>query len=72
MDTTSRRAPRLGAKDRIAPHLTRRGRFARIDPLEPRPLPTWPQVLGAIGWAGFVGGVAYRAWSRRSAVSDVS
>jgi hypothetical protein len=58
-----RRAPRLGPQDHIAPYLTRRGRFATIDPLEPRRLPIWPKWLGVLGWAGLLGGALYKAWS---------
>lgn len=47
----TRRAPRLGPDDRIAPHLTRGGRFSRIDPLEPKQRPTVPRIIGAVGWA---------------------
>jgi hypothetical protein len=56
-------APRLGPRDRIAPHLQRRGRFASIDPLSPRPLPRWPKVLGVLGWAALLGGTLYKARS---------
>jgi hypothetical protein len=46
-----RRAARLGPDERIAPHLTRGGRFARIDPLKAATRPTLPRILGAVGWA---------------------
>ena len=46
-----RRAPRLGPDDRIAPHLTRVGRFRRIDPTKGRPLPGLVRLVGVVGWA---------------------
>ncbi len=46
-----RRAPRLGPHDRIARHMTRGGRFAKVDPLKGATRPTLPKVLGAVGWA---------------------
>lgn len=42
-----RRAPRLAPDQRIAPYITRRGRFARIDPAAGRPLPAVSKVVGA-------------------------
>ena len=64
MASTPRHAPRLSPQERLAPHLRRRGRFAKIDPLEPRPFPTWPKVVGVLGWAGLLGGAGYTAWKR--------
>lgn len=46
-----RRAPRLGPGERIAPHLTRVGRFRTLDPLQTRPLPPWPRLAGTLVWA---------------------
>jgi hypothetical protein len=46
-----RRAPRLGPGERIATHMTRGGRFAKIDPLRTRRRPTVPRILGVLGWA---------------------
>jgi hypothetical protein len=48
---SARRAPRLSHAERIAPYLTRLGRFRRIDPSRPRPLPRFARVLGTVGWA---------------------
>lgn len=42
-----RRAPRLAPDQRIAPYVTRRGRFTRIDPAAGRPLPAISRVVGA-------------------------
>ena len=53
------RAPRLRADERIAPYITRRGRFRRLNPSRPRPLPRFSQALGVLGWAVMLG-VAYR------------
>jgi hypothetical protein len=47
----TRRAPRLGPDERIAPHLTRGGRFSRVDPLKVPERPTIPRILGVVGWA---------------------
>jgi hypothetical protein len=47
----ARRAPRLGPADRIAPHMSRGGLFAKVDPLRPSTRPTVPRILGAVGWA---------------------
>ncbi|CAN5878211.1 hypothetical protein BH23ACT8_BH23ACT8_20330 [soil metagenome] len=51
---SGRRAPRLGHDERIAPYLTRLGRFRRIDPSKPRRPPKVARMLGAIGWAVLV------------------
>lgn len=45
------RAPRLGPDEFIAPHITRLGRFRKVNPLKPRKLPSFSKVLGVIGWA---------------------
>ncbi|MGH8904987.1 MAG: hypothetical protein ACRD0K_00320 [Egibacteraceae bacterium] len=55
------RAPRLRADERIAPYITRLGRFRRIDPAKSRPLPKFSQVLGALAWAALLGGSFRRA-----------
>jgi hypothetical protein len=49
-DGGQRRAPRLGPDDRLAPYLTRVGRFAKLDPLKAAPRPTVAQMLGVVGW----------------------
>lgn len=49
-----RRAPRLGPDEFIASHITRRGRFRAINPLKPKPLPSFSKVLGVVGWAVLV------------------
>lgn len=46
-----RRAPRLGPDELIASHITRLGRFRKVDPTKPRDLPSFSRVLGAVGWA---------------------
>ena len=51
---TGRNAPRLRADERIAPYLTRRGRFAARDPLEGRPLLSLWKWLGVLGWAALL------------------
>lgn len=45
-----RRAPRLGPDERIARHMTRAGRFAKIDPQESKPVPSAAKILGVLGW----------------------
>ncbi len=57
----SRRAPRLRPDEHIAPHITRRGRFLKRDPLKPAELPSLWRVLGALGWALFTAEVLRRA-----------
>ena len=57
-----RRAPRLTPDQLIAPHITRVGRFRKIDPTKPKPLPGCAKILGVLAWAGFVGEVARRAY----------
>lgn len=61
---TSPGAPRLGPGEYIAPYLTRRGRFTRVDPLRPRALPRWPRWVATLGWAALLGGSIYRALRR--------
>ncbi|MDP8969867.1 MAG: hypothetical protein M3N52_05120 [Actinomycetota bacterium] len=58
------RAPRLGPDDRIAPNVTRAGRFRAVDPAETRPLPSLPRLLGAVGWALLLEECLRRAWTR--------
>lgn len=48
-----RRAPRLGPQERIATHITRRGRFAAVDPTIGKPLPGWLRWVGLAAWALF-------------------
>ncbi len=56
-----RRAPRLGPDDRIAPYITRRGRFRKIDPTKAHKLPGCAAVLGVVAWAVLLGEVLRRA-----------
>lgn len=67
MSSTSaeRRAPRLGPDDRIAAHITRVGRFRRIDPTRGRPLPKLVRVVGALAWAALLGESFRRAFAGR-------
>jgi len=51
----TRRAPRLAPDERIAPYVTRRGRFARLDPAVGRPLPAISKVLASVAWAVLLG-----------------
>ena len=51
---STRRAPRLGPDDLIAPHITRLGRFRKINPIKPRKLPGFSKFLGVVGWAVLV------------------
>lgn len=57
-----RRAPRLDADERIARHVTRVGRFRRIDPAEPRALPRVSRVIAGLAWAVLVGESLRRAY----------
>ena len=50
----TRRAPKLGPDEFIAGHITRVGRFRKINPLKPKPLPSFSRILGVIGWAVFL------------------
>jgi hypothetical protein len=52
--TRTPRAPKLGPDEFIAPHITRIGRFRKVNPLKPRPLPSFSRILGAVGWALFL------------------
>jgi hypothetical protein len=52
--TGARRAPRLTPQERLAPHITRRGRFRRIDPSKGRPLPALSHILATLGWAALL------------------
>ena len=52
--TPQRRAPRLGPDQLIASHITRRGRFAKLDPRKARKLPSFTKVAGVIAWGVFV------------------
>ncbi|HWH31501.1 MAG TPA: hypothetical protein VNU01_02390 [Egibacteraceae bacterium] len=63
------RAPRLGPDQRIAAHVTRVGRFRRIDPSKGRRGPSRWALLGRLGWAVLVAESLRRAW-RRSATGD--
>jgi len=56
-----RRAPRLSPDDRIAPYITRRGRFRKLDPTKARKLPGCAAVLGVVAWATLLGEVLRRA-----------
>ena len=56
------RAPRLGPDQRIAGHVTRVGRFRRIDPSKGRQGPSRWALLGRLGWALLVAGSLRRAW----------
>jgi len=49
-----RRAPHLGPQERLAPYVTRLGRFRALDPSRGRPLPGLPQVLAFLGWAALL------------------
>jgi len=62
-----RRAPRLGPDERIAAHMTRVGRFRRIDPTRGRPLPRLVRVLAVLGWAALLGESFRRALAQRKA-----
>lgn len=64
MSGTVRRAPRLAPHESIAPHITRVGRFRRVEPTVGRPLPTLMRVLGAVGWAMFLAVSGWRGYRR--------
>ena len=49
--SSPRRAPRLGPHERLAPYVTRVGRFRRVDPLRAPPLPKPSRVIAVMGWA---------------------
>jgi hypothetical protein len=58
----NRRAPRLAPDERIAPHLTRAGRFRKVDPLRTPERPTLPRMIGVVGWAVLTVEAFRRAW----------
>jgi hypothetical protein len=58
------RAPRLEPGEHIAPFITRRGRFRRVDPEQSRPLPSAARIVGAIAWALVLAESLRRAWKR--------
>lgn len=64
-----RRAPRLRPDERIAPYLTRRGRFAALDPGTARPLPRPWAVIGSAAWAAWLGVIGWRAWREEQAAA---
>lgn len=64
-DRRVRRAPRLRPEQRLAPYMTRHGRFRAINPGRGRPLPKLVKVLATLGWGVLV------AESFRRAVSTV-
>lgn len=49
--SSSRRAPRLEPDERLAPYVTRVGRFRRVEPLRAPPLPKPSRVVAVLGWA---------------------
>ncbi len=59
--SSPRRAPRLGPRERIAPYVTRVGRFRRVDPLRARPFPAPARVVAVLGWVLLVGESLRRA-----------
>lgn len=61
-----RRAPRLRPDERIAPHITRRGRFRRIDPAKGRKLPGRWRWLGTGLWVAWMAFTGLRAWREPS------
>jgi hypothetical protein len=63
----ARRAPRLPPSERLAPYITRRGRFRAIDPAVGRPLPPLSHVLGTMAWAGLLFVAFRRSMARRTA-----
>jgi hypothetical protein len=60
------RAPRLRPDQHLADSITRVGRFAKIDPLEGRDLPSLIRVAGVLGWAALMAESFRRAWAARS------
>jgi hypothetical protein len=58
-----RRAPRLAPDQRIARHITRAGRFRRIDPTRTRRPDPW-RLAGALLWAGLLAEALRRARRR--------
>ena len=66
------RAPRLSPAQRIAPHITRVGRFRRLDPAKgTRPPSKWA-LLGRAGWAVLVEESLRRAWKRSRRSQDAA
>ena len=65
-----RRAPRLRPDERIAPFITRRGRFAARDPAEVRPLPGVWKLAGVVAWAAWMAYPAIRGWRERAGPAD--
>ncbi len=59
--SSPRRAPRLGPEERIAPYVTRVGRFRRVDPLRAPSLPKPSRVIAVLGWALLLGESMRRA-----------
>lgn len=57
------RAPRLRPDERIAPYITRIGRFRRVDPRRARSLPSLARILGVLGWIVLLGESFRRAIS---------
>jgi hypothetical protein len=49
-----RRAPRLGPDQLIAAHITRLGRFRKLDPRKARKLPSIAKVAGVVAWGVFL------------------
>lgn len=70
MSGATRRAPRLGPDQLIAEHITRVGRFRRINPAKPAQLPRFSKWLGVLGWAVFVAETVRRG--RRASRVDAS
>ena len=70
MGTLGTRAPRLGPDQLIAPHITRLGRFRKVNPTKPRKLPSLSKVLGVVGWAVLLGEAFRRA--RRATAEERS
>ncbi len=65
-----RRAPRLRPDERIAPFITRRGRFVSRDPAEGRPLPGVGKLVGVVAWVAWMAYPAVRAWRERAGRAD--
>jgi hypothetical protein len=66
----TRRAPRLGPDQLIAGHITRTGRFRRIDPSTPRALPRLSQWLGTVAWLVFMEEMLRRGRRASRAAAD--
>ena len=50
----TRRAPRLGTDEYLAPYITRLGRFRKLDPRKARKLPSFTKAVGVLAWGVFV------------------